>query len=228
MFDFVPLGVSVTGSRRDGHSNRFTTGGGPHRSDCVPMTSRGQTRQGESRNNPGNSPSTPTPTEVVGVAERERRRDGCTETAHRDARQEPVQEWQRRLGLDSRNSGRPPPRAAPEGQPQRLQVYGLPAPQPEVTAHRAGGCRCRQFGQLTRAAFPEGVTAPVPYGSRPRRSACSISARSSSAGGAAGELPRGEASGGDGLPSGGAGAVVAGRNRTPCVRNIHSGWRPTV
>ncbi len=140
---------------------------------------------------------------------------------------EQVQALQRRLGLDSSNSGKPPSSDGPakpaaakrtrsqrrrsgkrsggqpghkgatlsqtdtpdrtqvhlpsgcrecgaalsaadvEGEPQRRQVYDLPAPTPpEVTEHQAWGCRCQQCGQLTRAAFPEGVTAPVQYGPR--------------------------------------------------------------
>ena len=35
-----------------------------------------------------------------------------------------------------------------------------------VTEHRAHGCRCAACGTQTRAAFPEGVTAPVQYGKR--------------------------------------------------------------
>ena len=54
-----------------------------------------------------------------------------------------------------------------EGEPQRRQVYDLPPPPPwEVTEHQAQACRCGRCGQLTRAAFPEGVTAPVQYGPR--------------------------------------------------------------
>ncbi len=140
---------------------------------------------------------------------------------------EQVQALQRRLGLDSSNSGKPPSSDGPakpaaaqrtrsqrrrsgkrsggqpghqgatlsqtdtadrtqvhlpsgcrecgaalaaadvEGEPQRRQVYDLPAPTPpEVTEHQAWGCRCQQCGQLTRAAFPEGVSAPVQYGPR--------------------------------------------------------------
>jgi transposase len=47
------------------------------------------------------------------------------------------------------------------------QVFDLPEPQPlVVTEHRAHGCRCVACGTQTRAAFPEGVAAPVQYGKR--------------------------------------------------------------
>ena len=47
------------------------------------------------------------------------------------------------------------------------QVFDLPEPQPSiVTEHRAHGCRCATCGMQTRAAFPEGVVAPVQYGKR--------------------------------------------------------------
>ncbi len=47
------------------------------------------------------------------------------------------------------------------------QVFDLPEPQPLiVTEHRAHGCRCATCGAQTRAAFPEGVAAPVQYGKR--------------------------------------------------------------
>ena len=47
------------------------------------------------------------------------------------------------------------------------QVFDLPEPPPlVVTEHRAHLCRCGQCGERTRAAFPEGVTAPVQYGGR--------------------------------------------------------------
>jgi transposase len=47
------------------------------------------------------------------------------------------------------------------------QVFDLPEPKPLiVTEHRAHDCRCAACGTQTRAAFPEGVTAPVQYGKR--------------------------------------------------------------
>ena len=47
------------------------------------------------------------------------------------------------------------------------QVFDLPEPQPLiVTEHRAHGCRCAACGTQTRAAFPQGVAAPVQYGKR--------------------------------------------------------------
>ncbi len=47
------------------------------------------------------------------------------------------------------------------------QVFDLPEPRPlVVTAHRAFACRCGNCGLKTRAAFPEGVAAPVQYGAR--------------------------------------------------------------
>jgi transposase len=47
------------------------------------------------------------------------------------------------------------------------QVFDLPEPKPLiVTEHRAHGCRCTACGAQTRAAFPDGVTAPVQYGPR--------------------------------------------------------------
>jgi transposase len=47
------------------------------------------------------------------------------------------------------------------------QVFDLPKPQPlVVTEHRAHACRCARCGMRTRAAFPDGVTAPVQYGWR--------------------------------------------------------------
>jgi len=47
------------------------------------------------------------------------------------------------------------------------QVFDLPEPQPlVVTEHRAHQCQCTACGTRTRAAFPEGVNAPVQYGTR--------------------------------------------------------------
>jgi transposase len=47
------------------------------------------------------------------------------------------------------------------------QVFDLPEPSPLiVTEHLAHGCRCVACGTQTRAAFPEGVAAPVQYGKR--------------------------------------------------------------
>ena len=47
------------------------------------------------------------------------------------------------------------------------QVFDLPEPRPlVVTEHRAFACVCGRCGTVTRAAFPEGVTAPVQYGTR--------------------------------------------------------------
>ena len=53
------------------------------------------------------------------------------------------------------------------GEPQRRQVFDLPPPPPlEVTEHQAQACRCAVCGSVTRAAFAEGVSAPVQYGER--------------------------------------------------------------
>ena len=47
------------------------------------------------------------------------------------------------------------------------QVFDLPEPQPlVVTEHRAHVCGCARCGAEARAAFPEGVNAPVQYGVR--------------------------------------------------------------
>lgn len=58
------------------------------------------------------------------------------------------------------------PQMAQEGHAAR-QVFDLPEPQPLiVTEHRAHSCCCAACGATTRAAFPEGVNAPVQYGAR--------------------------------------------------------------
>jgi len=47
------------------------------------------------------------------------------------------------------------------------QVFDLPEPQPLiVTEHRAHNCCCAACGAQTRADFPQGVNAPVQYGTR--------------------------------------------------------------
>jgi transposase len=47
------------------------------------------------------------------------------------------------------------------------QVFDLPEPKPLlVTEHRAHTCRCLNCDTQTKAAFPEGVTAPTQYGPR--------------------------------------------------------------
>jgi transposase len=50
---------------------------------------------------------------------------------------------------------------AQEGHAAR-QVFDLPEPKPPiVTEHRAHSCCCADCGATTRAAFPQGVNAPV-------------------------------------------------------------------
>ena len=57
--------------------------------------------------------------------------------------------------------------AATVGTPVARQVFDLPEPQPlEVTEHWGWACPCRACGHTTRAAFPDGVSAPVQYGPR--------------------------------------------------------------
>ena len=47
------------------------------------------------------------------------------------------------------------------------QVFDLPEPQPLVAVeHRAHACLCGRCGEITKAAFPQGVAAPVQYGPR--------------------------------------------------------------
>ena len=144
-------------------------------------------------------------------------------TAEMTALRAQIAELERRLGLNSSNSGKPPssdglqkpPRVSsrrePSGKPTggqkghpgetlrrtatpdatidhypqtcpacgepltaamapdhvARQVFDLPEPRPLiVTEPRAHGCRCAACGTPTRAAFPEGVAAPVQYGTR--------------------------------------------------------------
>jgi len=55
---------------------------------------------------------------------------------------------------------------AQEGHAAR-QVFDLPEPKPLiVTEHRTHTCCCAACGATTRAAFPQGVNAPVQYGAR--------------------------------------------------------------
>jgi transposase len=57
--------------------------------------------------------------------------------------------------------------AAMASEPIARQVFDLPQPQPlMVTEHRVHACCCAACGSQTRAAFPEGVNAPVQYGKR--------------------------------------------------------------
>ena len=140
---------------------------------------------------------------------------------------ERIEELERRLGLDSRNSGKPPssdglkkPKskrrtrslrgksgrkpggqpghvgetlrrtehpdrvkdhvpasckgcgsslsdAAKTGTPVARQVFALPEPSPlEMTEHRAHARCCGHCATVTRAAFPDAVSAPVHYGPR--------------------------------------------------------------
>jgi len=54
---------------------------------------------------------------------------------------------------------------------ERRQVFDLPQPRLEVTEHRASVYCCRHCSGVTKAAFPDTVTAHVQYGSRVRATA---------------------------------------------------------
>jgi transposase len=47
----------------------------------------------------------------------------------------------------------------------RRQVFDLPQPKLSITEHQVFGCRCGKCGYRTLATFPQGVNAPVQYGS---------------------------------------------------------------
>ena len=54
---------------------------------------------------------------------------------------------------------------------ERRQVFDLPQPRLEVTEHRASVYRCHHCSGVTKAAFPDAVTAHVQYGPRLRAAA---------------------------------------------------------
>jgi transposase len=54
---------------------------------------------------------------------------------------------------------------------ERRQVFDLPQPRLEVTEHRASVYRCHHCSGVTKAAFPDAVTAHVQYGPRVRATA---------------------------------------------------------
>jgi len=54
---------------------------------------------------------------------------------------------------------------------EKRQVFDLPEPRLEVTEHQAQIYACEQCHGLTKAAFPEGVTSAVQYGSRVKAAA---------------------------------------------------------
>ncbi len=63
--------------------------------------------------------------------------------------------------------GSPLSDAARAGTPVARQVFDLPEPSPlEVTGHRAHAKCCGHCGTVTRAAFPDGVSAPVQCAAR--------------------------------------------------------------
>jgi transposase len=60
---------------------------------------------------------------------------------------------------------------------EKRQVFDVPEPRLEVTEHQAQVYRCAHCHGTTKAAFPEGVTSAVQYGSRVRAAAIYLNAQ---------------------------------------------------
>jgi transposase len=60
---------------------------------------------------------------------------------------------------------------------EKRQVFDLPEPRLEVTEHQAQIYACEECHGTTKAAFPEGVTSPVQYGSRVKAAAIYLNAQ---------------------------------------------------
>jgi transposase len=60
---------------------------------------------------------------------------------------------------------------------EKRQVFDLPEPRLEVTEHQAQIYACQQCHGVTKAAFPEGVTTAVQYGSRVKAAAIYLNAQ---------------------------------------------------
>jgi transposase len=96
--------------------------------------------------------------------------------AENAALMERLADLERRLGLNSSNSGKPP---SSDGLKKPRRVSSLREPSSKKTGGQKGhpgttlrrnespdDCHCIMCGTQTRAAFPAGVTAPVQYGKR--------------------------------------------------------------